>query len=84
MQMKRYQAVRLVIDRLVADLCDTLLARVQGDGIATLADVRRVKPRLVEFSATMGPQHAELKAFLSDRLYHHQCKLLGNTTGDGA
>jgi dGTPase len=71
MQMKRYQAVRLVIDRLVADLCDTLLARVQADGIGTLADVRRVKPRLVEYSPEMAARTHELKTFLYDRLYTH-------------
>jgi dGTPase len=30
-----------------------------------------VKPRLVDFSSEMGREHAELKGFLSDRLYHH-------------
>jgi len=33
--------------------------------------VRRVKPRLVEFSPEMGERHRTLKGFLYDRLYHH-------------
>ena len=69
--VQRYQAVRRLIDWMVTDLATTLLARLAHEGIDSLPAVRRVKPRLVEFSATMGPQHAELKAFLSDRLYHH-------------
>ncbi|HWP65220.1 MAG TPA: deoxyguanosinetriphosphate triphosphohydrolase [Candidatus Limnocylindria bacterium] len=67
----RYQAVRRLIDWMVTDLTTTLLARLEREGIDSLAAVRAVKPRLVEFSPALGPQHAELKAFLSDRLYHH-------------
>ena len=66
-----YQAVRRVIDRLVTDLIETLLARLRADGIETLADVRRVKPRLVDFSSTMTERNRELKNFLYDRLYTH-------------
>ena len=69
--VQRYQAVRRLIDWMVTDLTTTLLDRIEHEHIDSLAAVRRVKPRLVEFSPTMGPKHAELKAFLSDRLYHH-------------
>jgi dGTPase len=71
LQVRRYQAVRSLIDRLVTDLAATLLARVAELRIATLADVRRVKPRLVEYSAEMTAQNRGLKAFLYDRLYTH-------------
>ena len=71
LQIRRYQAVRRVIDRLANDLIDTLLARIRELRIATLADVRRVKPRLVEYSAEMTERNRELKAFLYDRLYTH-------------
>src|SRR5712692_9872287 len=40
LQIRRYQAVRLLIDRLVTDLADTLLARLRELGIGTVADVR--------------------------------------------
>jgi dGTPase len=69
--VQRYQAVRRLIDWMVTDLVDTLLARIKAEGVDSLAALRRVKPRLVEFSPAMGREHAELKAFLSDRLYHH-------------
>ena len=69
--VQRYQAVRRLIDRLVTDLAETLDVRLQRDGIRTLADVRRVKPRLVDFSAAMTERNRELKTFLYDRLYTH-------------
>jgi dGTPase len=67
----RYQAVRRLIDWMATDLVETLAARLAREGIASLEGVRRVKPRLVEFSPDMGTRHAALKAFLTDRLYHH-------------
>jgi len=69
--VRHYQAVRRVIDRLVSDLCASLVARVHELRVETLADVRRVKPRLVEYSPEMAERNQELKAFLYDRLYTH-------------
>ena len=71
LHMRHYQAVRRVIDRLVSDLCAALVARVRELRVETLADVRRVKPRLVEYSSGMAERNQELKAFLYDRLYTH-------------
>jgi dGTPase len=70
-RVARYQAVRRLIDWMVSDLADTLHARLEREGIDSLAAVRRVKPRLVEFSDAMAERHRTLKAFLYDRLYHH-------------
>jgi dGTPase len=69
--VQRYQAVRRLIDWMVQDLVETVFGRIEREGIDSLEAVRRVKPRLVEFSTAMGEQHRELKTFLSDRLYHH-------------
>jgi dGTPase len=69
--VRHYQGVRLVIDRLVTDLCDTLLGRIRELGIEGLAAVRAVKPRLVEFSPAMTERNRQLKGFLYDRLYTH-------------
>ncbi|HYR96922.1 MAG TPA: deoxyguanosinetriphosphate triphosphohydrolase [Candidatus Binatus sp.] len=69
--VRHYQGVRLVIDRLVTDLCDTLLGRIRELRIEGLADVRAVKPRLVEFSTAMTERNRQLKGFLYDRLYTH-------------
>ena len=70
-RVARYQAVRRLIDWMVSDLVETLHERLEREGIDSLEAVRRVKPRLVEFSASMGERHRALKAFLFDRLYHH-------------
>jgi dGTPase len=70
-RVTRYQAVRRMIDWMVTDLADTLQNRLVHEGIDSLDGVRRVKPRLVEFSPMMAERHATLKAFLYDRLYHH-------------
>src|SRR5881398_1702805 len=67
----RYQAVRRLIDRLVTDLIESILVRLRERGIESLAAVRRVMPRLVEFSPEMTAHIRELKAFLYDRLYTH-------------
>jgi dGTPase len=69
--IRQYQAVRRLIDALVSDLIETLLARIRTERVETLADVRRVMPRLVEFSPAMTERVHELKAFLYDRLYTH-------------
>jgi dGTPase len=67
----RYQAVRRLIDRMVTDLVVTLERRLAETGIETLADVRRHKPRLVEFSPEMSARNRALKSFLYDQLYTH-------------
>ena len=70
-QIRQYQAVRRLIDWVVTDLAETLLARLQRERIDSLEAVRAVKPRLVEFSPEMGERHAALKSLLYDKLYHH-------------
>jgi dGTPase len=67
----RYQAVRRLIDWMVTDLAQTLTSRLDREGIDSLARVRAVLPRLVEFSPAMAERHRALKGFLYDRLYHH-------------
>ncbi len=79
---QRYQAVRRMIDRMVGDLIETLMQRLSEEKITTLADVRAVKPRLVEFSAALTEQNRELKAFLYDRLYTHHRVMRMNQKAD--
>jgi dGTPase len=70
-RIRRYQAVRRLIDWMVVDLVQTLERRLVDDGITSIEAVRRVKPRLVDFSPAMTARHRELKAFLYERLYTH-------------
>jgi len=69
--VRRYQAVRRLIDHLATDLIESILLRLCERRIETLADVRRVMPRLVEFSPEMTAHVRDLKTFLYDRLYTH-------------
>jgi dGTPase len=69
--IRRYQAVRRLIDWMVTDLVDTLLERIETAGIDSVDAVRRVKPRLVDFSPHMAERHGDLKRFLNESLYHH-------------
>ena len=68
----RYQAVRGIIDFLVADLIRTVDEKVQELGIETLDDVRAVKPKIAEFSPEVDAAVRALKERLMERLYQHQ------------
>jgi dGTPase len=70
-QVRHYQAVRRLIDSMVRDLASAIEERLAGHGIESLAAVRAVMPRLVDFSPEMTVRHRELKTFLYDRLYTH-------------
>ena len=67
----RYQAIRLIIDRLVTDLTETLESRLAAAHIETLDDVRAQSQPLVGHSPAVEAQRQELKAFLMDNLYRH-------------
>jgi len=78
----RYQAVRLLIDRLVRDLIEAIGARIAELGIETLDDVRRALPRIAGPSVVMEPRLVELKARLMDKLYqHHRVRRMAAKAG---
>lgn len=70
--MLRYQAVRHIIDAMVSDFITTIDARIRGDGVVNVADVRRIKPKLVCMTPEMEDMTRELKDRLMERLYQHQ------------
>jgi dGTPase len=65
-------ALRGMIDRLVSDLIATTRDRVERSGVATVDDVRQLGEQLVGLSEGARTGNAVLKAFLRDKLYHHQ------------
>jgi dGTPase len=67
----RYQAIRLIIDRLVTDLIETLESRLAAAAILTPEDVHAVGRPLVGHSDEVEAQRQELKGFLMDNLYRH-------------
>jgi len=68
----RYQAVRVIIDRMVSDLIEAIEGRIRDLGIETIADLRRAMPPIGGPSAAMDAKVKQLKARLMQRLYQHQ------------
>ena len=68
----RYQAVRLIIDRLVRDLIEAIEGRLESHGIETLEDIRKLMPPIAGPSREMDSKLRQLKARLMERLYQHQ------------
>ena len=67
----RYQTVRRILDAMASDLVATVEREIARRDVRTIADVRAVRPRLVEYGPEMAPRIRELKSFLMDRLYMH-------------
>jgi dGTPase len=67
----RAQTIRALIDRLVTDLTEASARRIEKSGVDSVASVRGTKPRLIGYSPEVAKGLAQLKAFLSERLYHH-------------
>ena len=68
----RYQCVRRILDGLVRDLIANTEGRIRSLGVASVADVRAVKPVLAGFSPAMNGKVDQLKDRLMERLYRHQ------------
>jgi dGTPase len=68
----RYQSVRRILDALVRDLITTIESRLEKQSIASVEDVRRVKPCISALSPQMDANVRALKDRLMDRLYRHQ------------
>ncbi|MGH8011568.1 MAG: deoxyguanosinetriphosphate triphosphohydrolase [Candidatus Binataceae bacterium] len=69
-RIARYQTVIRMIDVLVTDLVTGIDAELGRARIESVAAVRGAGRTLVSF-ATLGPQVAELKQVMSERLYRH-------------
>ena len=67
----RYQAIRLIIDRMVTDLIETLEKRLAEERIRTPADLRAHGRPLVGHGEALEAQRLELKRFLMANLYRH-------------
>jgi dGTPase len=67
----RYQAVKLLIDRLVTDVVAATLGNLREAGVASPDEVRARPHPLVGFSAAVKPDAASLKTFLYQHVYYH-------------
>ncbi|MEO8603827.1 MAG: deoxyguanosinetriphosphate triphosphohydrolase, partial [bacterium] len=67
----RYQAIRLIIDRMVTDLIETLEQRLASERIRSLDDLRAYGRPLAGHGEALEAQRLELKRFLMANLYRH-------------
>jgi dGTPase len=67
----RAQTIRSLINRLVGDLAHESAERITRSGVRSAEAVRAGPERLVGYPSHGAAQLAELKRFLSERLYHH-------------
>jgi dGTPase len=72
LSVHRYQAVRVIIDRMVSDLIEAIEGRIRSLGIETIDDLRRAMPPIAGPSEEMDVKVRQLKARLMERLYQHQ------------
>ena len=71
-QVLRYQAVKRLLDEMVADLLAYLDKQLADNGVKDMTDVRAAGKRLAGFSEDMNSRTADLKQRLMLRLYQHQ------------
>jgi dGTPase len=70
-KQRRYSIVRFLVDRQVSDLVNQTFINLKDNNIHTLRDVRSSQIKLVTFSEKMSAKIAELKTFLTEKMYHH-------------
>jgi dGTPase len=70
-ERKVYQTISALIGLFIKDLTTTTTAHLEGAGIRTLEDLRRVNRQVVAFSPELVRKNRELKRFLMENLYRH-------------
>ena len=70
-KLKFNEALKRVLDHLATDLIENTRREVGASGVETVEDVRRQEKRLAGFSCEAAGQNADLKRFLTSRVYSH-------------
>ena len=70
-QMRRYQALRGIINMFVTDIIESSLKRIKHLKIDSLEDVRSQKERVIYFSDGVSKKRDILRDFLYDKFYMH-------------
>jgi len=70
-ESRRYYTIREIIDGQVTDVVMTTETRLKAAGVASVAEVRAIKRRLVQYSPERRRQNVELRRFLYKNLYYH-------------
>ncbi|MBZ5694535.1 MAG: deoxyguanosinetriphosphate triphosphohydrolase [Acidobacteriia bacterium] len=70
-KLKFNEALKRVLNHLATDLIENTRRQVEASGVETVEDVRRQEKRLAGFSSEAAGQNADLKRFLTSRVYSH-------------
>jgi dGTPase len=70
-KMKKYQAIRSIINQQVTDLIEQTMKNIEEGAINTMEKVRSHPVHIVSFSPFMQEKNQELKDFLRKNLYRH-------------
>ena len=70
-EIRKYQIIRILINRQITDLMQATTENLARHRIESVEDVRACSERLVGFSETMTQWRAPLKALLWNQFYHH-------------
>ena len=70
-KLKFNEAAKRVLDHLATDLIENTRAKAASSRARSVEDVRREPRRIAGFSAVVTTKNAELKRFLTARLYSH-------------
>jgi len=70
-KIRKYQTIRLLIDRQIKDLVDASEKNIKQAGIKSVPDVRAHPEKLFAFSKDMQDNRAGLRKFLTKNLYNN-------------
>jgi dGTPase len=70
-QLRRYQAVKMIINLLVTDLVDETKLRLNKMNINSIEDVRKTLVKIVDFSSEQNTKRIALRDFLFKNFYQN-------------
>jgi dGTPase len=68
-KIRKYQIIRLLIDKQIKDLVKNSEKNVKAAGIKSVADVRNCPEKLISFSGDMQQRRIQFREFLINNLY---------------
>ena len=68
-KIRKYQIIRILIDRQIKDLVETSEKKIKASRIKNVKDVRKDQDRLIVFSSGMQEKRMQLRRFLMENLY---------------
>ncbi len=79
--MRRYDLIRRLVSRQVEDLAQVVGTIIRDERIDSLATIRARSSPIADFSSQLREEIAQLRSFLTDRMYRHSLVLEMSETG---